>query len=313
VSFGWYLARPRGAPIGPLRAEALIRRVRGGSLSPAELVWKDGFDGWKKIAQVPELIGDLLADDDAAPDTPPETIREASLRFDHEPPETKRADVPADVLKRARGSVVPAPGRSGQSNDGADAAPGPRVLADAVTETNPALRAQAADEGETIEALPPTLDFGSRGLVIVTPGAPPAPRPRLALAPAESVPSHTLRLPNAPAHPRDNHPIIPIYDEASYEQLMAEQEDPPPQSAPPPPYPTNFPAPEAPPPAAAPAPVASGEPAKPGSTAAKSAILPASRGGRWVLVLVTLLAVALGFLAARYVVRMPRAAERGAP
>jgi uncharacterized protein DUF4339 len=310
VSFGWYLARPRGAPIGPLRAEALIRRVRGGSLSPAELVWKEGFDGWKKIAQVPELIGDLLgADDEAAPDTPPETIREASLRFDHEPPETKRADVPADVLKRARGSVVPTPGRS---NDGADRAAVPlRALPDAVTETNPALRAQA-EEGETTESLPPTLDFGSRGLVIVTPGAPAPARPRLALAPAESIPSHTLRLPNAPAHPGDKHPVIPIYDEASYEQLMAEQEDPPPQSAPPPPYPTNFPAPEPHPPPA-PAPVVSVAPAKPASNAARSAILPASRGGRWVLVLVTLLAVALGFLAARYVVRMPRAAERGAP
>ena len=324
MSFGWYLARPRGSPIGPLRAEALARRIRGGSLSPAELVWKEGMTGWTKIAYVPDLMGDIV--EEGAPDTPPETLREPSLRFpEDEAPETRRGAAPPAVLERARGPTK----RTTKGFEG-ELAPLARAVTD-LTETVPVSDVVGSEHVESIEAPPETRDFGSKGMVIATTalpglgdtasrpvaapklGGPPPPDAVVTTKLSDPLPPHTVRLPSAPPRPPGldgpQQGSIAVYEKAPYLQLMAEQEVAPPESAAPPPYPSDFPR-AAEPPAprqvtlAMPRPRAIDivGPASGTAPPAGGAVPPGSGLGRWLLALVTLLALVAGFLAARYVV-----------
>ncbi len=59
----WYLARAGGSPIGPLRPDALVRRIRGGTLSPETLVWSDGMREWVPVAKVPEFAREFSPED----------------------------------------------------------------------------------------------------------------------------------------------------------------------------------------------------------------------------------------------------------
>jgi hypothetical protein len=146
------------------------------------------------------------------------------------------------------------------------------------------------------------------------PAAPPESAPRK----ADSLPTHTLRLASAPPRPPGvdgpAQPAVPVYDQGPYLQgpylqLIAEQEIAPPDSAAPPPYPSNFPGVE---PPAPPAQVTVVMPQRPraidivGPASQTSMPSPAAGksggAGRWILVLVTLLALVAGFLAARYFV-----------
>jgi hypothetical protein len=42
--------------VGPLDARALVERVRTGEVHGRTFVWRDGFDGWRRALEVPELI-----------------------------------------------------------------------------------------------------------------------------------------------------------------------------------------------------------------------------------------------------------------
>lgn len=42
--------------VGPLDAGALVERVRSGEVHGRTFVWRDGFDGWRRALEVPELI-----------------------------------------------------------------------------------------------------------------------------------------------------------------------------------------------------------------------------------------------------------------
>jgi GYF domain 2 len=42
--------------VGPLDAQALVERVRSGEVHGRTFVWRDGFDGWRRALEVPELI-----------------------------------------------------------------------------------------------------------------------------------------------------------------------------------------------------------------------------------------------------------------
>jgi hypothetical protein len=42
--------------VGPLDARALVERVRSGEVHGRTFVWRDGFDGWRRALEVPELI-----------------------------------------------------------------------------------------------------------------------------------------------------------------------------------------------------------------------------------------------------------------
>jgi GYF domain 2 len=54
--------------VGPLDARALVERVRTGEVHGRTFVWRDGFDGWRRALEVPELIPVL--EDAGFPTTP---------------------------------------------------------------------------------------------------------------------------------------------------------------------------------------------------------------------------------------------------
>jgi hypothetical protein len=267
VSSGWFLARPGGSPIGPLRAEALLRRIRGGTLSPDELVWKEGMEDWTTIGNVPELALAIVRDEPAqAQGAPPEeeepypaTIREPEISTEmplsEEAPETKRGAVSQSLLEKAR---RPKPRAQAVANVQGPRPSLTRVLEDPRPVTQPVevrreslvatvrLDPKVSDAALAprrlelaVESVPLTRNFGSTGMVIATPVD------ERDIGRAGDVPIDvydapapgTLRLPNAPVQP-----VIPVYESAAYDQLAAEQEEPAPNSGPPPPYPANFPA-----------------------------------------------------------------------
>ena len=44
-------------PIGPIRLEEMGHKIDAGAVSEYSLVWRDGFDEWRPLATVPELMG----------------------------------------------------------------------------------------------------------------------------------------------------------------------------------------------------------------------------------------------------------------
>ena len=54
--------------VGPLDARALVERVRTGEVHGRTFVWRDGFDGWRRALEVPELVPVL--EDAGFPSTP---------------------------------------------------------------------------------------------------------------------------------------------------------------------------------------------------------------------------------------------------
>jgi hypothetical protein len=55
--------------VGPLDARALLERVRSGEVHGRTFVWRDGFDGWRRALEVPELIP--ILEELGFPSTPP--------------------------------------------------------------------------------------------------------------------------------------------------------------------------------------------------------------------------------------------------
>jgi hypothetical protein len=55
--------------VGPLDARALLERVRTGEVHGRTFVWRDGFDGWRRALEVPELVPVL--EESGFPATPP--------------------------------------------------------------------------------------------------------------------------------------------------------------------------------------------------------------------------------------------------
>jgi hypothetical protein len=55
--------------VGPLDARAMVERIRTGEVHGRTFVWRDGFDGWRRALEVPELVP--LLEDAGFPSTPP--------------------------------------------------------------------------------------------------------------------------------------------------------------------------------------------------------------------------------------------------
>jgi GYF domain 2 len=55
--------------VGPIDAQALVERIRSGEVHGRTFVWRDGFDGWRRALEVPELLP--LLEEAGAPATPP--------------------------------------------------------------------------------------------------------------------------------------------------------------------------------------------------------------------------------------------------
>jgi hypothetical protein len=55
--------------VGPLDARGMVERIRSGEVHGRTFVWRDGFDGWRKALEVPELLP--LLEEAGVPATPP--------------------------------------------------------------------------------------------------------------------------------------------------------------------------------------------------------------------------------------------------
>lgn len=92
--------------VGPLNARALVDRVRSGEVHGRTFVWRDGFDGWRRALEVPELQPVLEEAGFAStpphgPLTPADGLSAPSART---PP---RASTPSEIA-RARRPLAPA-------------------------------------------------------------------------------------------------------------------------------------------------------------------------------------------------------------
>jgi GYF domain 2 len=94
--------------VGPLDARAMVERVRTGEVHGRTFVWRDGFDGWRRALEVPELVPVL--EDAGFPSTPthgPLTPAEGvSPKGSRTPP---RAATPKEIAPVHRRRPAPAP------------------------------------------------------------------------------------------------------------------------------------------------------------------------------------------------------------
>jgi predicted Zn finger-like uncharacterized protein len=128
----WHVA-VNEVPVGPIGKQEILRKMNAGAVTDASLVWREGFDDWRPLREVPELAA--LLRQAASQRVPPPPIARASAV--PQPPRPGKAPAAhktgphahqhphraGDGLKpAARSNVVPMPigGRSG-------AAPAPQV------------------------------------------------------------------------------------------------------------------------------------------------------------------------------------------
>jgi len=85
-------------PIGPIRLEEMAHKVDAGAVSEYSLVWRDGFDEWRPLATVPELMSLLYERRSSGPPTrsrfssaPPFVEAQTAIK---ETPETSRVSGP---------------------------------------------------------------------------------------------------------------------------------------------------------------------------------------------------------------------------
>lgn len=71
----WYTAAD-GKQSGPYAFAELVQRVRDGLTQPRHYVWRDGYDGWKRVRDVPDLA-QLLPHEKKRPPPPPPVPVEA--------------------------------------------------------------------------------------------------------------------------------------------------------------------------------------------------------------------------------------------
>ncbi len=57
-------------PVGPIKREELARKIGTGSVNEGSLVWREGFDDWRPLKQVPELLSLLRQRRMPPPPTP---------------------------------------------------------------------------------------------------------------------------------------------------------------------------------------------------------------------------------------------------
>ncbi|GAA5484333.1 CD225/dispanin family protein [Haloferula sargassicola] len=66
----WYFAKGTDRH-GPVSQEALLEMVRSGQVGTADLVWKEGMEGWEPVSKVPLLAAAALAQAPATSPPPP--------------------------------------------------------------------------------------------------------------------------------------------------------------------------------------------------------------------------------------------------
>jgi predicted Zn finger-like uncharacterized protein len=144
----WHVAI-NDVPVGPIRRAELSRKVETGAVGPDSLVWREGFDDWRPLGEVPELA-DLLEPTAA---TPPPAISASPP-----PVLSARPASSADSL-RAGGMVAPVGGRQGAFPSPSVAPPITRpagLLREEPLEAPPAPVAQPAPSPPQPEPAAPT-------------------------------------------------------------------------------------------------------------------------------------------------------------
>jgi hypothetical protein len=336
----WYLARPGGAAVGPLRTDVLVHRIRAGTVSREALVWCQGMEKWLPLATVKELA-DAVRDDPGPP--------------------LPRQQGPRASRAGREGGTASAPERAAFEEDDADektelAIPGSFPEVPSSSEPT-VLRPAPVAQNATLAILPggPQKGYSESWAwqAANAPAAPGAgyempdtatkvvnPMPRLDRAgplqvqktlPAAGVPANIIPgLGNSrtvPLPPQASGPIVPVAGDphptriaalnspggwgAAPTQQEAQTSDAAPDDGMPPPYPPGFPGPEARPAfPTAPAPAAT---ATPGSNSEQDPVeLPMAKttaATRLAVAVVFILGLALGIFGARRVVMMRQAAQ----
>jgi hypothetical protein len=226
--------------VGPLDARAMVERIRTGEVHGRTFVWRDGFDGWRRALEVPELVP--LLEDAGFPSTPPhgpltpaEGVSAPGTRTPRTPP---RASTPKEIAPVRHRRPEPAP-----------------VVANEEEELE--LARQPRRRGRTLP--PPDSDFVRSGLHRKSPW-----KLALALSAALILPvggfallvrlrggqpiveAHGEAAPGQKPAPQEPAVSAPVRRVQELRDLLTGKQTPPPEAAPPPaPAPARRPAAEA--------------------------------------------------------------------
>lgn len=122
----WHVAI-NDVPVGPMRRDEVSRKISTGAVTADSLAWREGFDDWRPIREIPDLAP-LLKRSEAAAEArrlgpsarppagriPPIAPRGAAPRPVARPA-TRPGDRPDAAAARSRANVVPIAGRLGNA------------------------------------------------------------------------------------------------------------------------------------------------------------------------------------------------------
>jgi len=139
-------------PIGPIRLEEMAHKVDAGAVSEYSLVWRDGFDEWRPLATVPELMSLLYERRSSGPPArsrlssmPPFVEAQTAIKETPEPPSIPPA-APTPPVHALVDSAGASPSTGGALQGPAAAPPGEELfpLADTL-QPEPSLTASFED------------------------------------------------------------------------------------------------------------------------------------------------------------------------
>jgi len=91
--------------VGPLDARALVDKVRSGEVHGRTFVWRDGFDGWRRALEVPEL--QPVLEEAGFPATPPRSPLTPADALAAPGKTPARASTPAEMARAPRRTPAP--------------------------------------------------------------------------------------------------------------------------------------------------------------------------------------------------------------
>ncbi|MCA9581222.1 MAG: zinc-ribbon domain-containing protein [Myxococcales bacterium] len=161
----WHVA-VNNVPVGPIGRAEILRKINAGAIKEDSLSWREGFDDWRPLREIPELAA-LLRQSTAPRQAPPPMSRSSvpppPARTSRPVPQPHRA---GDDLRQSRSNVVPIGGRMGAAA-AYDLEPAPQAApAEAVPAPAAAMPVSAADSTSH------STDSRSHSGVAPWPGAP---------------------------------------------------------------------------------------------------------------------------------------------
>lgn len=148
----WHVAI-NDVPVGPMKRDEIARKIAAGAVTGESLAWREGFDDWRPLREIPELAALMRRAAQAESERPPArgAPRAPAPRAPAPRPagaSTARPVAPASARPAARSNVVAIGGRLGASAapaiDADDLADGSESL---LGDSEPTTVASAADLG----------------------------------------------------------------------------------------------------------------------------------------------------------------------